>query len=67
MVYQRTGRVTSVAGHRVTSLEAGRSRLTLTIEMRGVLVPVVGLFYRGLTNRYMALESQGMKRAAEGG
>ena len=42
-----------------------RSRLTLTLEMRGLLVPVIGLVYKGLTNRYMTLEAQSMKRAAE--
>jgi Polyketide cyclase / dehydrase and lipid transport len=62
---QRSGGVTSVAGHRVEALEENRSRLTLTLDMRGLLVPVVALFYKGLTNRYMAIEAQGMKRAAE--
>lgn len=62
---QTSGGVASVAGHRVEALADGRSRLTLTLEMRGPLVPIVGLFYRGLTNRYMALEAEGMKRAAE--
>jgi uncharacterized membrane protein len=62
---QKSGGVTSVAGHRVEALEVGRSRLTLTLDMRGLLVPIVALFYKGLTNRYMTLEAQGMKRAAE--
>ena len=62
---QQSGGVTIVAGHRVVALEEGRSRLTLTLEMRGLLVPVVALFYKGLTNRYMTIEAQGMKRAAE--
>jgi uncharacterized membrane protein len=62
---QQSGGVTNVAGHRVAALEEGRSRLTLTLEMRGLLVPVVALFYKGLTNRYMTTEAQGMKRAAE--
>lgn len=62
---QQSGGVTSVAGHRVGVLEEGRSRLTLTLEMRGLLVPIVALFYKGLTNRYMTVEAQGMKRAAE--
>ena len=47
-------------------MEDGRSRLTLTLEMRGLLVPVVAVFYKGLTNRYLVLETRGMKRAAEG-
>ena len=62
---QQSGGVTNVAGHRVEALEEGRSRLTLTLDMRGLLVPVVALFYKGLTNRYMTVEAQGMKRAAE--
>jgi uncharacterized membrane protein len=62
---QRTSGITSTAGHRVTPLDGGRSRLTLTLEMRGLLIPIVGLFYKDLTNRYMALEADGMKRAAE--
>jgi uncharacterized membrane protein len=62
---QKSGGMTSVAGHRVDPLDDGRSRLTLTLDMRGPLIPIVALFYRGLTNRYMSLEAQGMKHAAE--
>jgi uncharacterized membrane protein len=62
---QQSGGVTTVAGHRVEALEDGRSRLALTLEMKGLLVPVFGVFYKGLTNRYLTLEAQGMKRAAE--
>jgi uncharacterized membrane protein len=62
---QKTGGITSVAGHRVEAMSDGRARLTLTLDMRGFLIPVVALFYKGLTNRYMSLEAEGMKRAAE--
>ena len=62
---QKTSGITSVAGHRVEALDEGRARLTLTLDMRGFLIPIVTLFYRDLTNRYMNLEAQGMKRAAE--
>ncbi|HEX2154305.1 MAG TPA: SRPBCC family protein [Acidimicrobiia bacterium] len=62
---QESGGVTNVAGHRVEALEEGRSRLILTLDMRGFLVPVVGLLYKNLTNRYMTIEAEGMKRAAE--
>lgn len=62
---QKSGGVTTVAGHRVEVLEEGRSRLTLTLEMRGLLVPIFARLYRDLTNRYMTLEAQGIKRAAE--
>ena len=62
---QKTGGITSVAGHRVEALGEGRARLTLTLDMRGFLIPVIALFYKGLTDRYMNLEAEGMKRAAE--
>ena len=62
---QKTGGITSVAGHRVEALGEGGARLTLTLDMRGLLIPVIGLFYKGLTNRYMTREADGMKRAAE--
>ena len=62
---QQEGGITSVAGHRVEALGEGRARLTLTLDMRGFLIPVIALFYRGLTNRYMNLEAEDMKRAAE--
>jgi uncharacterized membrane protein len=62
---QKTGGVTSVAGHRVEALGEGRTRLTLALDMRGFLIPVIALFYKGLTNGYMTREAEGMKRAAE--
>ncbi len=62
---QKTGGITSVAGHRVEALGEDRTRLSLTLDMRGPLIPIIGLFYRKLTNRYMGLEAEGMKRAAE--
>jgi uncharacterized membrane protein len=62
---QKTGGTTSVAGHRVEALGEDRSRLALTLDMRGFLIPIVGSFYKGLINRYMNLEAEGMKRAAE--
>jgi uncharacterized membrane protein len=62
---QKSTGTTSVAGHRVEALEEGRTRLTLTLDMRGLLIPIMTLFYKGLTNRYMNLEAEGMKRAAE--
>ena len=62
---QHESGVTIVAGHRVEALGDGRARLTLTLDMRGLLIPVIGRFYKGLTDRYMNLEAEGMKRAAE--
>ncbi len=62
---QKASGVTTLAGHRVEALDGGRTRLTLTLEMQGMLVPIFGRLFRGLTNRYMTLEAEGMKRAAE--
>jgi uncharacterized membrane protein len=62
---QKTGGISTGAGHRVEPLADDRARLTLTLEMRGLLIPVMALFYRDLTDRYMMLEAEGMKRAAE--
>ena len=62
---QKASGMTIVAGHRVEALGEGRARLTLMIDMRGLLVPIFGRIYKGLTNRYMTLEAEGMKRAAE--
>lgn len=63
---QKAGGVTSVAGHRVEAMGEGGARLTLTLDMRGFLIPIFGRFYKDLTTRYMNLEAEGMKRAAEG-
>jgi uncharacterized membrane protein len=62
---QKAGGITNVAGHRVEALGDGRARLTLTLDMGGFLAPIMGPFYRNLTNRYMNVEAEGMKRAAE--
>jgi hypothetical protein len=64
---QKTGPMTTVAGHRVEPLGDARARLTLTLDMRGILSPIIGRIYRDLTNRYMTREATGMKRAAEAG
>src|SRR6187431_1904468 len=45
---QKMSGATSVAGHRVEALGEGRARLTLTLEMRGWLISVVGRLYKGL-------------------
>ena len=62
---QKSSGTTSIAGHRVDALGEGRARLTLTLDMHGLLIPIMALFYRKLTNSYMNLEAEGMKRAAE--
>lgn len=64
---QQSGGVTSVAGHRVDAVGEERSRLTLTLEMRGLMVAIVGRIYKKLTQSYLEQEAQDLKRAAEGG
>jgi uncharacterized membrane protein len=61
----KTGGVTTVAGQRVEALDDGGSRLTLTLDMRGLLVPIFGRMFKGLTERYMTSEARDLKRAAE--
>ncbi|HXG26276.1 MAG TPA: SRPBCC family protein [Candidatus Binatia bacterium] len=63
---QKSLGATIVAGHRVEPLGDARSHLTLTIEMGGLLGSIMGRFYADLTNRYMTIEAEGLKRAAEG-
>jgi hypothetical protein len=57
--------VSSVAGHHVTALSPDRSRLSLSLEMRGLVVPLVGRLSRGMIDRYMTTEANGSRRAAE--
>jgi uncharacterized membrane protein len=56
----------TVGEHRVELLDDGRTRATLTITQQGWLGALMGLVYRGLTERYLALEAEGLKARAEG-
>ena len=62
---QQASGVTSIAGHRVTVLGQGRSGLVLSLEMRGLLVPLIGRLSKKMIDRYMITEAQGIRRAAE--
>ena len=62
---QKQGGVTSVAGHRVEALGERGARLTLTFDMSGLLVPLIGLFYKKLTTEYLDREAEDIRRAAE--
>ena len=62
---QKANGVTSVAGHRVEALGPDRARLLLTLEMRGLMISIVGRFYDGLVRDYLQREANGMKAAAE--
>jgi len=58
--------VTTTARHDVEALPGGRSRVTLAVAQGGLLGSVMGRFYRGLTNRYLANEADGLKSRCEG-
>ncbi|MDQ3529356.1 MAG: SRPBCC family protein [Actinomycetota bacterium] len=62
---QKSRGMTSVVGHRVEALEEERARLTLSLDMRGFLIPVIAPFSKGMTNRYLTSEAQHMKHASE--
>ncbi|MFM6848762.1 MAG: SRPBCC family protein [Terrabacter sp.] len=59
------GAAHTVARHVVEALGPDRCRVTLSVTQSGVIGSVVGRLYRGLTDRYLALEASGLKSRAE--
>ena len=59
------GAAHTVARHVVEPLGADRCRVTLSVTQSGVVGSVVGRLYRRLTDRYLAMESAGLKERAE--
>lgn len=57
---------TTTARHEVEALAGGGSRVRLAVELSGWLGSVMGRFYRGLTDRYLANEAAGLKARSEG-
>ncbi len=57
--------VHTVASHEVNALGPSQTRLTLAIDQRGVLAGLVGVLSARITRRYLRLEAEGMKKAAE--
>ena len=55
----------TVAHHAVESVGEKRCRVTLSVDQSGAIGSVVGRFYRGLTDRYLATEAAGLKARAE--
>ncbi len=51
--------------HVLEPLPGGGTRVTLTIRQDGWLGSLVGRFYRGLTERYLAAEAAGLKIRSE--
>ena len=59
--------VRTTARHSIEALPDGGSRVRLGVEQAGVLGSVMGrLFYKGLTDRYLANEAAGLKARSEG-
>ncbi len=56
--------LTMTGGHQLTPTATGM-RNTLSVEIDGVLAPVLGLFIRGPIRSAITQENEGFKRAAE--
>lgn len=54
----------TTARHRIEP-QAGGARVTLSVEQSGPLGALVGRLYARLTDRYLALESAGLKQRSE--
>jgi uncharacterized membrane protein len=57
--------VLTTARHVVEPLPGGDSHVRLSVEQGGLLGPLVSRLYRGLTERYLELESEGLKTHCE--
>ena len=65
--WEQTGPgVRTTARHRLEALPDGGTRVHLAVEQAGWLGVTVGRFYRKLTDRYLAMESAGLKARSEG-
>ncbi|EAP98542.1 hypothetical protein JNB_00200 [Janibacter sp. HTCC2649] len=59
--------VLTMARHSVEAQSGGGTRALLSVEQTGLLGVVMGrLFFKGLTDRYLALEAAGLKARSEG-
>ena len=59
--------VRTTARHTLEPLAGGRTRVRLAVEQAGPVGAVMGrLFFRGLTERYLAAEAAGLKARSEG-
>ena len=54
----------SEGSHAVTE-QAGASVARLTLSQSGLLAPLIGLLFGGLSRRYVTMESEGLRRRAE--
>ena len=59
-----TGAVTSVGAH-IVDADGQGSKITLTLRMHGPLARLAYAFLGGLSRRYLLMEMEGFRRAAE--
>ena len=57
--------VRTTARHEIEPLSETTTRVRLSVTQSGWLGTVMGRFYRGLTDRYLANEAQGLKDRSE--
>lgn len=60
-----SGGVTTTGSHTVRPLGGGRSRIELGFDQHGLLAPVLRLVLGGRFRRYVTMEADGLKAAAE--
>jgi hypothetical protein len=65
--WQTTSPGLSGSGHHWIEPISTGSRVTLGVNFRGFLAPIVRLFYGRLTQRYNDMEAAGLKRRVEDG
>lgn len=51
--------------HYVEDRGEGRARMVLGVEQTGALSDLISMFYGKLTKQYVAMEAEGLKKAAE--
>jgi hypothetical protein len=64
-VQHSPGGVTS-ARHQVSAVGTSATLVRQELEQRGILGSLVGVLMRQMTQRYLALEAQGLKARSEG-
>jgi uncharacterized membrane protein len=59
--------VTTIADHRLTTAGPGPVTMTLAIRRTGRMAPLVDRLFRRITEKYVRMEAEGLKRRCEGG
>ncbi|HEY6329436.1 MAG TPA: SRPBCC family protein [Blastocatellia bacterium] len=55
-----------IKGDHVVDRDGDGSRVTLSLQYSGLLAPILARFYRGLSERYLSLEANGLQKRCEG-